>query len=164
MQKFTTDEMKALEQYMNDNFPEEIPTGKITRNKIDQALSTAEKTKLPFTQSGYIQTVKDVHSALEYYFTKSQEKDAQLSGRNPIHHYMFFCHLIDEDPIQRPEEYFVTLKGITKRYQMCVKKEGTIDWRMRSCWCMGCMSSLYNGTPEWGQTHVVESCVAVSET
>ena len=29
---------------------------------------------------------------------------------------------------------------------------------------MGCMCSLYNGTLEWGQTHVVESCVAVSET
>ena len=44
------------------------------------------------------------------------------------------------------------------------KKEGTIDWRMRSCWCMGCMCSLYNGTLEWGQTHVVENCVAVRET
>ena len=31
MQKFTTDEMKALEKYMNDNFPDDIPNGKITR-------------------------------------------------------------------------------------------------------------------------------------
>ena len=28
MQKFTTDEMKALEKYMNDNFPDDVPTGK----------------------------------------------------------------------------------------------------------------------------------------
>ena len=29
---------------------------------------------------------------------------------------------------------------------------------------MGCMHSLYNGALEWGQTHVVENCVAVRET
>ena len=30
MQKFTTDELKYLESYMNENFPDDIPTGKIT--------------------------------------------------------------------------------------------------------------------------------------
>ena len=171
MQKFTNTEIEALEKYMNEKFPDDIPKGKISRlhqhsdnathfkstgainyfttlinerggptltafvysfgapghgkgpydgiggrwkNKIDQALSTAEKTKLKCTSTGYIHTIKDVHSALEYYFTKSEEIDRQPSGKNPIHHYMFFCYLIDENPIQRPEETHDTLDGITK--------------------------------------------------
>ena len=44
---------------------------------------------------------------------------------------------------------------------MCVRKDGTIDWRMRSCWCLGCMSSLYDGTLGWGKTHIVKDCVAI---
>ena len=60
------------------------------KNKIDQALASAEKTKLEFTTTGYIHTIEDVHSALEYYFTNSTKKDSRLSGKNPIHHYKFF--------------------------------------------------------------------------
>ena len=138
MQKFTDREMKDLETYMNENFPEDIPLGKIARlhkhsdnathfkstgainyfttlindrggptktafvysfgapghgkgpydgiggrwkNKIDMALSSALKSKLSFTASGYIHTIEDVHSALVYYFTESSEKDKQLTGK-----------------------------------------------------------------------------------
>ena len=73
------------------------------------------------------------------------------------------CHLSKNDPIQRPDESFVTLDGISKRYQMIVKNKGTIHWRMRSCWCLGCIDGLSNGTLGWGQTHVVQRCVAVGE-
>ena len=190
MQKFTDDELKYLEEYMINNFPDDIPEKKIAqlhqhsdnashfkstgaihyfttlindrggptktayvycfgapghgkgpfdgiggrwKNKVRQALSTAVMVNLPFTKSGYIHTVKDVHKALHYYFEDAPNKDAQLAGKNPIHHYHFISHWIDEDPIQRPDESFVTLDGITKRYQMCVKKDGYIHWRMRLC-------------------------------
>ena len=129
-------------------------------------MSTAEKMKLECTGEsgvGYIHTIEDVYNAFVYSFTTSTKKDSQLAGRNPIHHYNFVCHLSKNDPIQRPDESFVTLDGISKRYQMIVKNKGTIHWRMRSCWCLGCIDGLSNGTLGWGQTHVVQRCVAVGE-
>ena len=220
MQHFTDHELKFLESYMNENYPDDIPKGCITRlhqhsdnashfkstgaiayfttlvddrggpsetafvysfgapghgkgpfdgiggrwkNKIEQAMSTAMTKKLEFTDTGYIHGVEDVYKTLVYHFARATKKDSQLAGKNPIHHYKFFCYLTKENPIKRPTETFTTLSGITKRYQMCVKKKDVIHWRMRSCWCLSCVSSLYNGTLEWGEDHKVEHCNAVNE-
>ena len=222
MQHFTDNELKLLESYMKENFPEDIPKGHMTRlhqhsdnasthfkntgainyyttliderggpnetafvysfgapghgkgpydgiggrwkNKIDQAMSSALTKRLEFTESGYIQSVKDVFSALNYYFSEAGKKDAQLAGKNPIHCYKFFYYSADENPIQRPNESFKTLDGITKRYQICVHKKNVIQWRMRTCWCLSCMDDLYNGTVEWGDEHLVENCKSVTDT
>ena len=53
-------------------------------------MSTAEVRCLPFTESGYIMGVEDVHLASVYYFGESTGKDAQLAGKNPINKYAFF--------------------------------------------------------------------------
>jgi len=95
-------------------------------------MSTAMTKRLEFTDTGYIHGVEDVYKALVYYFSEATKKDSQLAGKNPIHRYKFFCYLTSENPIKRPEETFTTLKGITKRYQMCVKKKECIHWRIRS--------------------------------
>ena len=221
MQHFTNHELKYLETYMKEHYPDDIPKGSISRlhqhsdnashfkstgaiayfttlinerggptetafvysfgapghgkgpydgiggrwkNKIDQAMSTAERKSLEFLETGKIQNVKDVYVALEYYFGKSTKKDAQLAGKNPIHHYKFFCYMVDENPIQRPVEAFDTLDGITKRYQIVVKTEGCIYWRKRSCWCLTCMGSLFQGSLEWGNNHDSDGCDLVTET
>ena len=222
MQHFTDYELKYLESYLLEYFPEDIPNGHIThlhqhsdnaashfkntgainyfttlinerggpsetafvysfgapghgkgpfdgiggrwKRKIDQCMSSAEIEMLEFTESGYIHTVKDVYLALEYYFGRSEKKDSQLAGRNPIHHYKFFCYLPDENPIQRPDESYSTLEGITKRYQFAVKKEGVVYMRKRSHWCLDCMDSMFKGTLDWGLEHNIEHCKKSSAT
>jgi len=133
------------------------------KNKIDQAMSTAESKKLEFTDTGYIENVQDVFKALEYYFGRSTKKDSQLAGKNPIGHYKFFCYLTTENPISRPTEAFKTLDGITKQYQMVVKGEGIVYWRKRSCWCLACTDSLSGGPLEWGQDYTSEKCSTVQD-
>ena len=70
------------------------------KNKIDQAMSTAVKRKLEFTETGYIESVKDVVKALNYYFATSTKKDSQLAGKNPIHHYKFFTTQLMKIPFK----------------------------------------------------------------
>ena len=131
------------------------------KNKIDQCMSTAEREKLEFTESGYIHDVRDVYHALHYHFGESKKKDAQLAGRNPIHHYKFFCYTLDDNPILRPDETFSTLQGISKQYQFAVKKEGVVYMRRRSCFCLSCIDNLMDGTLTWGTTHYAKDCNAV---
>ena len=130
------------------------------KNKIDQCMSTAEVGLLEFTASGSIQNVEDVHSALEYYFGRSTGKYAQLAGKNPIHHYHFFCYTAEKHPINRPDESFVTLQGISKHYQFLVKREGVVYMRQRSCFCLSCMAELTEGTLTWESMHNVKGCSA----
>ena len=54
------------------------------KNKIDQAIRSAQNVILPFTDSGYIHTIEDVHKALVYYFTKATKKDPQSAGKIPF--------------------------------------------------------------------------------
>ena len=133
------------------------------KNKIDQAMSTAQRKKLEFTDTGYIENVRDVFKALDYYFGQSVKKDSQLAGKNPIGHYKFFCYLISENPISRPNETFETLDGITKQYQIVVKGEGVVYWRKRSCWCLSCTDSLFKGPLEWGQDYKSERCSTIQD-
>ena len=44
-------------------------------------MSSALTKRLEFTESGYIHSVKDVVSALNYYFFEAKKKDAQLAGK-----------------------------------------------------------------------------------
>ena len=146
--------------------------------KIDQAMATAEKLKLECTGEsgvGYIHTIEDVYNALVYYFTNSTKKDSQLSGRNPIHHYNFLCHLSKNDPIQRPDESFVTLDGISKRYQMVVKIKvlyiGECDhagvWDVSTVCPMehwdGDRLTWFKGVWQWGRSPV-DTSVEVTQT
>ena len=48
---------------------------------LREAMSTAERKKLEFTDTGYIENVKDVFKALDYYFGQSTKKDSQLAGK-----------------------------------------------------------------------------------
>ena len=127
-------------------------------------MRSAQKSRLPFTKSGYIHTIEDVYKALVYYFEEGTKKDSQLARKNPIHCYHFIHHSTDKDPIKRPEESFVTLNGISKRYQMAVSKKGCVHWRKRSCWCLPCMASLSKGKLEWGQDHDIKKCKSVKES
>jgi len=126
-------------------------------------MSTAERKRLEFTDTGFIENVKDVFKALDYYFGQSTKKDSRLAGKKTIGHYKFFCYLTDENPIKRPTEAFETLDGITKRYQIAVKNEGTIYWRKRSCWCLSCTDSLFKGPLEWGEDYTSEQCTTVQD-
>ena len=44
-------------------------------------MSSALTKRLEFTESGYIHSVKDVVSALNYYFSEAEKKDAQLAEK-----------------------------------------------------------------------------------
>ena len=111
---------------------------------IEQAMSTGTTTRLEFTDTDYIHGVEDVYKAVVYYFTEATKKDFQLVVKGLIHHYKFFCYLTSEIPIKRPDEIFITLNGITKRYKICVKKDEYIThWRMHLSLYLSCVSSLY---------------------
>ena len=90
-------------------------------------MSSALTKRLEFTKSGYIHSVKDVCFALNYYFSEAEKKDAQLAGKNPIHCYKFFYYSADENPIQRANESFKTLDGITNRFQIFVHKKNVVQ-------------------------------------
>ena len=63
-----------------------VEIGGYWKRKIDQCMSSAEIEKLVFTETGYVHTAKDVYLALDYYVGRSEKKDSQLAGKNPIHH------------------------------------------------------------------------------
>jgi len=79
-----------------------------------------------------------------------------LAGKNPIHHYKFFCYEIgDENPIQHPDKSFSALQDISKHYQFSVKKEGVVFMRMRSCFCLTCMNDFMDSPLEWSDSYRV---------
>ena len=133
------------------------------KRKIDQCMATAEEENLAYTSNGSIENVKDVYDALEYHFGRAEKRDRNLAGKNPIHHYKFFCYEFgDENPIQRPDESFTTLQGISKHYQFSVKKEGVVFMRMRSCFCLTCMKDFMDGPLDWNDSHRVSGCDATA--
>jgi hypothetical protein len=70
------------------------------KSKVDQCSSSSEtQGRLSYTDSGYIQSVKDVFMALQYHFERGEQRDMQLAGKNPIHGYQFFMYTHDHNPI-----------------------------------------------------------------
>ena len=130
------------------------------KNKIDQCMSTTETGLLEYIASGFIQDVEAVHITLGYYFGRSTGKDAQLVGKNPIHHYHFFCYTANNNPINRLQEAFSTLHGILSHYQFLVKKHGVVYMRQRSYYCLSCMDELMGGSLSWGVIHNMKGCHA----
>jgi hypothetical protein len=133
------------------------------KRKIDQCMATAVEETLVYTSEGSIENGKDVYDALEYHFGRAEKRDRNLAGKNPIHHYKFFCYEFgDDNPIQRPDESFTTLQGISKHYQFSVKKEGVVFMRMQSCFCLTCMKDFMDGPLEWNDSHRVSGCDATA--
>jgi hypothetical protein len=130
------------------------------KSKVDQCSSSSEtQGRLSYTDSGYIQSVKDVFMALQYHFERGEQRDMQLAGKNPIHGYQFFMYTHDHNPIQRPTESFKTLEGISSHYQFVVKGEGHLYMRLRSCWCLPCMKELMDGALGWSNArYAVPGC------
>eukprot|EP00984_Skeletonema_dohrnii_P017124 scaffold7728_cov75-Skeletonema_dohrnii-CCMP3373.AAC.2 len=219
MQHFTTHELEWLENYMNQNFPADIPTGRITlvhqhsdnagqhfkntgaihyytsltkdrgeavliysfgapshgkgphdgvggcwKTKVDTCIRSSYSTgRLLYTDTGYIQNVKDVYDALVHHFEQAEHRNVPLAGKNPIHKYKFFIYTFDNNPIERPlDEKYITLDGISKHYQFVAKSEGVVHMRQRSCWCLRCMKALTKPSLGWGTPHSIVNCDALS--
>ena len=130
------------------------------KSKVDQCSSSSEtQGRLSYTNSGYIQSVKDVAMALQYHFKRGEQRHVQLAGKNPIHGYQFFMYTQDHNPIQRPTEFFKTLDGISSHYQFVVKDEGHLYMCLRSCWCLRCMKVLMDGALDWSDArYAVQGC------
>ena len=54
-------------------------------------------------------------------------------------------YLWNDNPVQRPEEYFWIFKNISKNYQFAVNKEGLVFMRQRSCWCLEGVAAMIKG-------------------
>ena len=104
------------------------------KNKVDQCSSSSEtQGRLAYTRSGYIKTVTDAWMALQYHFEREGQQNGKFSGRNPINSYQFFLYTQNQNPIQRPNESFQTMTGISSRYQFAVNGEGIAYTRRHSC-------------------------------
>ena len=53
------------------------------KNKIDQFMSTTERKKLEFTDTGYIENVSDVFKALDCHFGRSEKKRFTARRKEP---------------------------------------------------------------------------------
>ena len=121
---------------------------------------------LDYTDSGYIQSARDVFLTLRHHFGNNgeEERDRQVSQQNGINHYLFFYYGPDDNPIQRPEETFHSLEGINSNYQMAVRITNLLYMRNRPCWCLACMAALMEGTLEWGPgSHQIQNCIMAKE-
>ena len=112
--------------------------GGIFKTKVNRSLESSEKEPLKYTTGGYITGAYNAYEALVHHFELGVDRDKQASSRNAIGHYKFFYYGADLDandinPIQRPEETFSRLEGISIRQQFAVRGEGDMYQRMRSC-------------------------------
>ena len=139
--------------------------GGMMKNYINSICeSSMTSTTLHYTETGYIQSARDVYLSLHHHFgdDSNEERDRQVSQQNGIGHYRFFYYGPEDNPIQRPEETFRTLEGISQHYQFAVRASNLLYMRMRPCWCLNCMSALMEGTLEWGpSSHQVQGCTMV---
>ena len=61
------------------------------KSKVDQCSSSSEtQGRLSYTDSGYIQSVKDVVMAIQYHFERGEQRHMQLAGKNHMHGCHFF--------------------------------------------------------------------------
>ncbi|KAL7534418.1 hypothetical protein ACHAXR_005863 [Thalassiosira sp. AJA248-18] len=194
MQTFTTRELIWLEEYMltheNGRFQADIPDGKIVR--LHQHSDNAGQHFKNTGAINYFTTLindRGGPSKTAYIYSFGAPGHGKgpydgIGGRwkhkidqviassmasviieNPVHRYQFFLYTHDNNPIERPDEAFSTLKGISKQYQFAVSNEGVLYNRQRSCFCLPCMNDVttIGGTLGWGQkSHEVLRCAAAA--
>ena len=112
------------------------------------------------TSSGYISNVEDVHDALNEYFENGSDGLRKNKSKNQVNKFMFFKHLTRYNTIRRTVETFTGLEKINSCYQFVVSNVGVVHSRKRSCWCMKCITSMCNGSLNWGTDPRVSGCVS----
>ena len=129
------------------------------KNKIASLIRSAMMNgmTIPGTNSGYINTIKDVFSALVAYFEDGEARD---DSRAKIDKFKFFLYEETDQAgiVPRPNEVFATLQSITKQYQIVVDREGFVYTRRRQCWCLQCYAAFIEGTLEWGSDKCIPCC------
>jgi len=69
------------------------------KHKVDQdTSSTMTMGTLPYTSSGYIETVTDVYQSLVHHFEKGDHRDRRSRG-NSFHAWWFFLYTNATDPV-----------------------------------------------------------------
>ena len=129
------------------------------KHKVDQDTSSAMTMgTLPYTTSGYIETVTDVYQSLVLHFQNGEHRDRKQS-RNGFNAWRFSLYTNKSNPVQRPEESITALKGISNNYQFVVRNVGVLFIRRRVCYCLSCVASMQHNFTEWnGDTHVIPGC------
>ena len=139
--------------------------GGVMKHKVDQDTSSAMTIgKLSYTNSGYIQNVRDVYDSLVHHFQNGNHRDRRVT-RNGFHAWRFHLYLHDNNnnPVQRPLETFTPLKDISSHYQFIVRNKGIIYQRRRVCYCLHCVAEFMKGFTEWNDdTYIILQCVMAS--
>lgn len=137
--------------------------GGAIKNKV-HSLIKATKTSndgIPGVASGYINSVEDVFQAVQYHFENEENHVRKKTGSNPINHFHFFSYLsCNNVHIERRNESFDQLCGISSNYQFVVNNIGRVYMRQRSCWCLMCMSQLVKSSSMWGDAYAIGQCVS----
>ena len=98
---------------------------------------------------------------MRYHFEDPEHRDRR-KNRNSVDEWHFFHHTAD-NPVQRSDEKWARMKDITKHYQMVMRSEGVVYQRLRLCWCLPCIASMWDGFNGWADdTHVVPDCLMAS--
>ena len=114
------------------------------KHRVSQDSSTAMSVGvLPHTTSGYIQTVQDVYDSLVYHFEDGSHRYRRKGG---FDEHKFFLHLVDDNPIHRPDEKFLKLDRITEHFQFVVRNKGQMYQRKRACNCLHCIADMIEDT------------------
>ena len=137
--------------------------GGCMKHKVDQDTSSAMTMgTLPYTSSGYIETVTDVYQSLVHHFEKGDHRDRRSRG-NSFHAWRFFLYTNATDPVPRPTESITAMKCISENYQFIVRQEGLFYKRRRVCYCLHCIAAMRLGFTEWnGDEFAIPNCVMAS--
>ena len=129
--------------------------GGALKNKIHSLIQGKKSVgdNIAGTSSGYILNVEDVHDALKEYFENGRDGLRKNKSKNQVNKFMLFKQLTQDNPIRRTEETFTGLEKINSCYQFVVSNVGVVHSRKRSCWCMKCITSMCNGSLNWGTYH-----------
>lgn len=138
--------------------------GGTLKRKVDQVCKSALASPegLPYTDTRFVQDSRDVYDVLCYHFEDPEHRERR-KDRNSVNEWHFFHHATADSPVQRSDEKWAAMDDITKHYQMVMRSEGVIYQRLRLCWCLPCIASMWDGFNGWADdTHVVPDCLMSS--
>jgi hypothetical protein len=141
--------------------------GGIIKNKSNSLIKETKSScnPIPGTESGYINSPKDVYDALAAAFGHELYQQRRKKGKNSISLFSFSYFGTNNNPIRRAEgEEFKSLDKISSNYQFTVSDVGVVYSRMRSCWCLKCYAALTDGSKHWLDTHSVRGCTSSFDT